>query len=294
MRIVSLLPSATEIVCAIGLEDALVGVSHSCDFPPEITRRPRVTRTSVPKDATSGEIDAVVQAALTRGESLYQLELGCLLELAPDLLVTQSLCEVCAVGEGQVEAALHRLPGPPRIVSLAPRTLDEVFQGIEVVGRATGRDREAAALAVVLRRRVRAIARVSHGIAARPRVAFLEWLDPLICGGHWNPELVELAGGVDGLGRVGMPSRRVSWAELAAWQPEVLCVACCGYDEERARAEVTALLATPELAGLPCALTGRIHVFDGVGLFSRPGPRLVESLELLASVLHPAHFPIPD
>jgi iron complex transport system substrate-binding protein len=213
--------------------------------------------------------------------------------LAPDLLVTQSLCEVCAVGEGQVEAALHRLPGPPTVLSLAPRTLDEVFDGIEIVGRATGRVSAAASVVADLRRRVRAIGQRSHRIASRPRVAFLEWLDPPICGGHWNPELVALAGGVDGLGQVGQPSRRVSWSELAAWQPEVLCVACCGFDEDRARVDLAKFLGTSEAAGLPCTVTGRIHVFDGVGLFSRPGPRLVESLELLASVLHPDHFPAP-
>ncbi|HEU4649447.1 MAG TPA: ABC transporter substrate-binding protein [Gemmatimonadales bacterium] len=293
MKIVSLLPSATEIVCALGLEDALVGVSHSCDFPAGIMDRPRVTRTSVPTDASSAEIDAAVRATLARGESLYQLELECLDALAPDLLVTQSLCEVCAVGEGQVQAALHRLPGPPTVLTLSPETLDQVFDAIETVGRATGRAARATAVVAELRRRIAHVTWAIRNVTVRPRVAFLEWLDPPFSGGHWNPELVALAGGVDGLGTAGKPSRRLSWAEVVAWQPEVLCVACCGYDADRTRAELAALLAAPEsaaLAALPCFTAGRVHVFDGVGHFSRPGPRLVESLELLARALHPERF----
>lgn len=293
MKIVSLLPSATEIVCALGLEDALVGVSHSCDFPAGVMDRPRVTRTAVPKDASSAEIDEVVRATLARGESLYQLELECLDALAPDLLVTQSLCEVCAVGEGQVQAALHRLPGPPAILTLTPETLDQVFDNIETVGQATGCQARAAELVAELRCRVAAVAWATRDVAVRPRVAFLEWLDPPFSGGHWNPELVALAGGVDGLGTPGKPSRRLSWSEIVEWQPEVLCVACCGYDADQTRAELTALLASPgsPLAVLPCVTAGRVHVFDGVGHFSRPGPRLVESLELLARTLHPDRFP---
>jgi iron complex transport system substrate-binding protein len=285
MRIVSLLPSATEILCALGLEPALVGVSHSCDFPPTVTRLPRVTRTSIPKDASSGEIDARVRASLARGESLYQLELERLDALAPDLIVTQSLCEVCAVGDGEVHRALAAAAVAPTVASLAPRTLGEVFSAILDVGRLTDRAGAAERLVASLRARVAAVARTDSAPRPRPRVAFLEWLDPLIVGGHWNPELVHLAGGVDCLGRAGEPSRRITPAELAAAAPDVICVAACGYGVEQTRRELLAALKTDPWRDLRCVRAGRVYAFDGIGLFSRPGPRLVESLELLAAVL---------
>jgi iron complex transport system substrate-binding protein len=286
VRIASLLPSATEIVCALGLEEALVAVSHSCDFAGRIESLPRVTRTRVPYGAQSGEIDAVVRDCLHRGESLYQLDEALLESLRPDLIVTQALCEVCAVGPAEVGRAVPALSSHPRIVTLEPRTLEEVFGAIEAVGAAVGRSETAAALVKDLRRRVEVVRARSAALAGRPRVAFLEWADPPICGGHWNPELVELAGGLDGLGRRGEPSRRVAWEGLLAWQPEVMVLACCGFDEARGGRELDLLRLRPEFERLPCARDGRIYVMDGVRLFSRPGPSLVESLERLAAILH--------
>jgi iron complex transport system substrate-binding protein len=285
MRIASLLPSATEIVCTLGLEEALVAVSHSCDFPGRVESLPRVTRTRVPHGAASYEIDAVVRDCLHRGESLYQLDEALLESLRPDLIVTQALCEVCAVGPAEVGRAVPALSSHPRVITLEPRTLEEVFDAIEVVGAAVGRSEEAELLVKDLRRRVDAVRTRSAALARRPRVAFLEWADPPICGGHWNPELVELAGGRDGLGRRGEPSRMIAWEDVIAWQPEVLVLACCGFDAARGQAEMELLRQRPGFARLPCAGEGRTYVMDGVRLFSRPGPSLVDSLERLAAVL---------
>jgi iron complex transport system substrate-binding protein len=286
VRIASLLPSATEIVCALGLEEALVAVSHSCDFAGRVESLPRVTRTRVPRGAPSSEIDAVVRDCLHRGESLYQLDEALLESLRPDLIVTQALCEVCAVGPAEVDRAVPALSSHPRVITLEPRTLEEVFGAIEVVGEAVGRSESAVALVSDLRCRVDAVRIRSAALARRPRVAFLEWADPPICGGHWNPELVELAGGRDGLGRRGEPSRRVAWEDVMAWQPEVMVLACCGFDEARGRRELDVLRLRPGFERLPCARNGRTYVMDGVRLFSRPGPSLVESLERLAAILH--------
>jgi iron complex transport system substrate-binding protein len=285
-RIASLLPSATEIVCALGLEDALVAVSHSCDFGGRVESLPRVTRTRVPHDATSSEIDTVVRECLSRGESLYQLDAALLETLRPNLIVTQALCEVCAVGPAEVDRTVPALSSAPRIVTLEPHTLDEVFDAIGQVGAATDRSEAASALVSDLRRRVELVRAKSARLARRPRVAFLEWADPPMCGGHWNPELVEIAGGRDGLGTPGEPSHMLTWDAVLRWKPEVMVLACCGFDETRGTEEMELLRRRPGFDELPCARDGRVYVMDGVRLFSRPGPSLVESLERLAAVLH--------
>jgi iron complex transport system substrate-binding protein len=285
-RIATLLPSATEIVRALGLESSLVAVSHSCDFPGRIESLPRVTRTRVPKDAPSGEIDAVVRECLAQGESLYELDVETLDRLRPDLIINQSLCQVCAVGPDEVSRALPALASSPEVLTLESGTLEETLDTIVQVGRATRRDAEADALVASLRGRVEAVRSRAARRAIRPRVAFLEWLDPLMCGGHWNPELVELAGGCNALGETGRPSHTVRWEDVVAARPEVLVLACCGYTAERTHQDLPLLLSRPGFAGLPCAQSGRIHVVDGVGHFSRPGPGLVDSLEVLAAILN--------
>jgi iron complex transport system substrate-binding protein len=284
-RIASLLPGATEIVLALGLEDALVAVSHSCDFPGRVSCLPRVTRTRIPLDAPSREIDRIVRAALARGESLYEVDVERLDALSPDLIVTQGLCQVCAVRPGEVQRALPSLRSSPEVLSLEPRTLEETFASITLVGETTGRRGRAERVVAGLRDRVDAVRRRHPPGAYRPRVAFLEWIDPPISGGHWNPELVALAGGEDGLGRPGVASRTITWEELLAWQPEVLVAACCGYPAERTRREMARFCAQPDAARLPCVRDGRVRVADGVSLFSRPGPSLVESLERLEEML---------
>jgi iron complex transport system substrate-binding protein len=283
-RIASLLPGATEIVLALGLRDSLVAVSHSCDFPGRVARLPRVTRTRIPKHAPSHEIDRIVREALAQGESLYQLDAECLDALEPDLILTQGICQVCAVGPGEVASALPALRSQPEVLSLEPTTLDETFAAIQQVGDATGRSRRADLVVRSLKRRVDTV-RTRRPTGRLPRVAFLEWIDPPICGGHWNPELVALAGGEDGLGRPGEPSRTLPWEELLDWQPEVLVVACCGYTVDRTRADLAFLCSRPEVAHLPCIRSGRIYVADGVSLFSRPGPSLVTSLEVLEEMI---------
>lgn len=284
-RVASLLPSATEIVRALGLESSLVAVSHSCDFPGHVQTLPRATSTRVPSGADSRTIDEVVRDCLRRGESLYRLDDELLGRLQPDLIVTQSLCEVCAVGPDEVARAVPALPSRAKVVTLEPHTLADVFDDIAAVGEAMGRPGEAAALVRALKLRVNLVRMRAALRRHRPRVAFLEWADPPMCGGHWNPELVELAGGREGLGRPGERSRVVGWEEIVAWQPEVLVLACCGFDEARGREELELLRRRPGFAALPCSRSGRLHALDGVRLFSRPGPSLVESLERLAALL---------
>jgi iron complex transport system substrate-binding protein len=288
MRIVSLLPGATEIVCALGLSDALVGVSHECDYPPEVRLRPVVTRSRLPSGLTSGEIDAAVRAMATAdAHSLYYLDRDLLAELAPDLLLTQQLCGVCAIAEDDVRATVAGLPNLPRILSLDGMTLEGVFADITALGGAAHVPVAARLLLHRLRARVERVRASVEHCSTRPRVAFLEWLDPLFCAGHWTPELIALAGGIDPIGCAGEPSRRIEWQEVSVAAPDVLFIACCGYDEARARQDLPLATALPDYDELPCALTGRVHVLDGNAYFSRPGPRLVDGLELLATLLHP-------
>jgi iron complex transport system substrate-binding protein len=221
MRIASLLPSATDVVCALGLETCLVGVSHSCDAP-AAARLPRLTTSRVPMNSDSRAIDSAVRESVARGVSLYQIDTRRLRALAPDLVLTQDLCDVCAVGEAEVTEALEAACLAPTVLTLGPKTLRQAWEAILVIGRATGRSEEADALVSTLERRVAAVAAVTGRLPHRPRVAFLEWIDPPIAGGHWNPELIELAGGQDVLGTPGAPSRTVSWSEVAESEPDLL------------------------------------------------------------------------
>jgi iron complex transport system substrate-binding protein len=266
VRVVSLLPSATEIVCALGRAADLVGVTHSCDLPPGVPAPPVLTRTRVPVGATSRAIDAFVRAAARRGEPLYEVDEALLAALRPDLVITQALCAVCAVPEPRAREAAVAVPGGADVLSLTPA--------------------RAESLAAELEARVAAVAERSERAAQRPRVALLEWLDPPFACGHWNPELVRLAGGQEMLGREGEPSRRASWSELRAARPDVVFVACCGYPLERSLRDLG-----PEAEA---ALGGaRGFASEGRRFFSRPGPWLAGSLELLAHALHPALHPLP-
>ena len=292
MRIVSLLPSATEIVCALGLDDQLVGVSHECDYPPSVQRLPKVTKTLIPTDAVSAEIDRLVREQLKTTNALYQLDLPLLKELRPDVIVTQSLCDVCAVSPNDVQTALAQLPAAPCVVNLEPQSLDGLFKAIRRVAAAVGVSADHTIRQ--LEGRVEAVAMRSAGVSERPRVPFLEWIDPPFSGGHWNPELVRLAGGIEGLGKEGRPSRRLRWEEIFEWQPEALVIACCGFTVERARQDLAGLRSIAGWDTLPAVRTHRVYVADGSQYFNRPGPRLVESLELLAHALHPERHPFPN
>ena len=292
MRIVSLLPSATEIVCALGLEEQLVGVSHECDYPSAVRGLPKVTRTLIPTDAASVEIDRLVSEQLKTTKALYQLNLPRLRELRPDVIVTQSLCDVCAVSPNDVQAALAQLPGTPRVVNLAPQSLDGLFEAIRQVASAVCVSADHTIRQ--LRRRVEAVAMRSAGVSERPRVTFLEWLDPPFSGGHWNPELVRLAGGIEELSREGRPSRRLRWEEVSARRPEAIIIACCGFTVERTQQDLAGLQSVAGWDLLPAVRANRVYVADGSQYFNRPGPRLVESLELLAHALFPALHPLPN
>jgi iron complex transport system substrate-binding protein len=293
LRIVSLLPSATEIICAMGLGRRLVGVTHACDFPPRVRDLPKVTRTTIPPAAGSAVIDALVRESLARGGALYALDRRALETVRPDLIVTQALCEVCAVSDHEVRAAACALPRPARVLTLEPQTLGGVLDTIRAVGQVTGADREAADLVTRLTKRIQAVTGRTPRTAHRPRVALLEWLDPPFSSGHWSPELVDLAGGEEVLGRAGERSRAVSWEDVVRARPEVVVVACCGLDVARALDDCRTLSSVPGWPDVPAAASGRVHVVDGSQYFSRPGPRLVDSLELLAHALHPAVHPVP-
>ncbi len=294
MRIVSLLPSATEIICSLGLIDQLVGVTHECDFPAAVQGLPKVTRTLIPTEASSREIDGLVRERLKKQRALYTLDMPVLQSLEPDLIVTQALCEVCAVAEEEVQAAACTLPGGPKVINLEPRTVWEVLAAIRLVAQATGVDTaEAEAVVGKLTARIDAVVARTTELSRRPRVALLEWLDPPFSCGHWSPELVRFAGGVEGLGREGQPSRTLRWEEVLAWQPEVLFAACCGFSAERTLCDLPPLESISGWSEIPAVLSGDVYVTDGSHYFSRPGPRLVDSLEILAHTLHPEVHPLP-
>lgn len=287
MRIATLLPSATEIVCALGLADEIVAVTHECDYPPEIRGRPVVVRSLI--DAAglaSGEIDARVEGAARRGESLYQIDVEALAAAGPDLLITQDLCRVCALPSMDVDAAVAALPGAPRVLRLHPHRLDEILDDIVAVGAATGRAAQAHRLVGRLRER---IARVEAAVRGRPRpgVFCMEWLDPPFCGGHWMPELVALAGGRELLGQAGRPSSRVGWDAIVRASPEVIVLTVCGFDVARTQQELPLLEARPEWRDLAAVRAGRVYATDTSSYFSRSGPRVVDGLEILAAILHP-------
>ena len=288
MRIVSLLPSATEILFALGLDDEVVAVTHECDYPPAARAKPHITRSRLRPEMSSGEIDHAVRTEISGdAHTLYTIDRDLLARLAPDLVVTQQLREVCAVAYDEVLDAVGSLAHRPDVLNLEPASLADVLADIERVGAATGRAAEAERLVGELQARVERVreraARASH----RPTVAFLEWIDPLFCGGHWNPELVEMAGGHDPLGRLGQPAVTIAWEQVRAIEPEVMVISCCGFTAERTRQELPLLERLPGYSDLPCVRDGRVHVVDGNAYFSRPGPRLVDSLELLAGFIQP-------
>ena len=286
MRIVSLVPHATELLFALGLEREIVAVTHECDYPPAALSRPRVTRDALPAGLTAGAIDAAVRERTLRGEAIYELDRDALAALEPDLIVTQALCPVCAVSYEEVAELARGLVPAPRVIALDPKTLGETLADVGTLAEATDRRDEGAEL---LRRARARIDGVEHALGAptprRPRVVALEWLDPVYVAGHWTPELIELAGGEDVLGHAGGPSVTVAWGKVAGARPEIVVVMPCGYDGPRARAEARAYAR--ELAGLGAA---RIVAADASAYFSRPGPRLIDGLELLARVLHPQRF----
>jgi len=270
VRVVSLLPAGTEIVAALGALESLVGVTHECDFPAEVSRLPRVTASAVDRDASSPAIDAAVRALSSSGAPVFTLDAGDLRRLAPTLILTQSLCEVCAVSEGDVRAIAEVLSPPPHVLPLVGTTLDGVWEDVIAVGAALGRSAAAANLLAAIAQRLRRVHETLRTARApRPRVAVVEWLDPLFAAGHWTPELVRRAGGIDVLATAGAHSVTVTMDQLRAADPEVLLFAPCGFDVERTAREA------------------------GNALTSRPGPRLADAVEVMAAIFSPGLFAAP-
>lgn len=298
MRIVSLLPSATEIVCALGLSDHLVGVTHECDFPAAARQKRRVTMTHIPTDRGGAEIDRMVRERRGETRALYSLDLDALREARPDLIISQTLCDVCAVSEGELCAALKAMPGV-RLLNLEPTRFHDVIGSFLDVGRAAGAADAAERLVQRLRRRIDAVREVASDAsgwdwsARRTRMVVLEWLNPLFSSGHWTPDLVELAGGVEALARGGARSRVLREAELMEADADLILIACCGWTAERAAPEAAAFLRRPGIRALRCVRDGRVYLSDGSAYFSRPGPRLVDSLEVLAHAIRPDVAPPP-
>jgi iron complex transport system substrate-binding protein len=290
-RIVSFLPSATEMTCALGLSDRLVGITHECDYPSGIKDKPIVVRGVLPTEQmTQQEIDSAVAERLRNGLSLYQVDESLMRDIAPDLILTQDLCQVCAPSGNEVSQLLKSLPSKPQVLWLTPKSLEQIFDNLRELGEATNRLPEAEVLIAASRARLETIAAVTRRISYRPRVFCMEWIDPVYCSGHWVPEMVRLAGGIDELAREEAYSARISWEDVLRWAPEVLVVMPCGLDLRKTAAQARQLLAYPGWSDLPAVRAGRVYAVDANAYFARPGPRLVEGTELLAHILHPHLF----
>ncbi len=291
-RIVSLLPSLTEIVCEIGLGPALVGRSHECDFPEDLGEVPVLTEAKLDAEAPSGAIDARVRELVERGLSVYRVDPERLREVAPDVILTQDHCEVCAASLADVEAALAEWTGAaPRVVSVAPKRLTEVLSSFGRIGRELGETDAGFALSARVLGGMEEIAARTHAIPNPPKVACIEWLDPLMGAGNWMPELIGMAGGEPLFGDAGEHSPWIDAVTLAEADPDVLLLVPCGFDVARTRAELEGLPGREELLGLRAVAAGRAFVADGNAYFNRSGPRLLDSLEILAEILHPSRFP---
>jgi len=291
-RIVSLLPAATEIAAALGLMDQIVGVSHECDFPREANERPRVTHCRVHNAGlTSGEVDEWVRGSLRENGTIYTIDEPLLRELRPDVILTQKLCDVCAVGYGTVARLAESLPGPPRVVNLEPSSLLDIFDDIRRVAEVCSVPERADKLVAKLLDRVEVVRRRAGRTANRPRCFLMEWVDPPFCSGHWGPELVEIAGGHDSLGRKHQPSVQIEWEQVLDARPEIIVLALCGYGVDLARRDYQLLQRFPSFDSLPAARRGEIYAVDASAYFARPGPRIVDSLEILAGILHAEEFP---
>ncbi len=287
MRIVSLLPSATEILFALGFDHEIVGVSHECDFPLRARTKTVVIHSRIPKDSTPGEIDRIVREYIAQGESLYAVDAEILRELAPDLIVTQDLCHVCAASPDDLAIALSKFEQRPEVLCLNPQDLRDVWRDILWVGEETKRSVRAEQIVGMIGERIGELEIMMDAIDSRPRVVLLEWLQPFYVGGHWVPEMIERAGGIDVLGKAETPSFRVTEEEIAAAAPDVIIVAPCGYSKEQSREEYMSLTFSPEWENIPAIRNGRVYAMDANSYISRPGPRLVTGMEALAKAIHP-------
>jgi iron complex transport system substrate-binding protein len=288
MRICSLLPSATEVIALLGLSDELVGVSHECDYPPSAKRLPMMVEPMVSSDElTSGDIDRQVKQLVASGQRLYRLNDSLLRQARPDLILSQDLCHVCAVTPDQLHNAISSMPRRPSVLTLNPRTVQDVIDDVIRIGDAANRSAEGHRLAAQLRDRLEAVHARVRDISYRPRVVCIEWLSPLYIAGHWVPEMVQLAGGQDVLSKPGSPSRVATWDEILAATPDILILMPCGFSVERTHQELGQLMQQPGQWRLPSNLAEHTFLVDASSYFSRPGPRLIDGIELLVALLHP-------
>ncbi len=296
MRICSLVPSVTETVCALGLTDELVGVSHECDYPEFVKSKPKLTKSAISSEGvTSAQIDAQVRESFQKGKGIYELDFEMLKSLEPDIIFTQKLCQVCAVSYGEVYTAASKLSKQPKVISIDTFTLQDILSSIVDVGRSCNELDKARKCRLLLESRIAKVRQEVEKIEKRTlsskrkkkKVFFLEWTDPIMCSGHWVPELIEIAGGEDGLGQPGRDSIRVDWGQVRDYSPDYLIVAPCGFDVQRAERETKLLSRLEGWYDLPAVNRGNVYAADGSAYFSRPGPRIVDGLEILAMILHP-------
>ena len=292
MRICSLLPSATEIVYALGLGDRLVAVTHECDYPPEAAGLPVITRSAIDHAGKSSrDIHNHISNSIHGGSSIYTIDQDLLKQLDPDIILTQELCDVCAVSYDEVQKVVRLLQGERKILSLEPTSVGSILGSIEEVGQLAGVPDRAHEVVQQLRQRIDGVASVAHTAPAEPRVLALEWLDPPFVGGHWVPEMARLAGGTDNLGREGYPSFEISWDDVADYDPQVVVLMPCGFNLERTLEELHRAALPPEWHRLTAVRSGQVYAVDGSGYYNRPGPRIVDGLEMLAEIIHPELFP---
>ena len=296
MRIVSLLPSATELVCGLGLRQQLVGVSHECDYPNSVIGLPVLTSSRIPEGLDSGSIDHLVTEQLKSDQALYDLNIDVLTSLRPDLIVTQALCDVCAVSGNDVARAVGSLPNNPEVINLEPNCLTDVLDTVELLAEMADCVKQGQVYLRELRYRISQVNDKSSVInrSDKPRVALLDWLDPIFDGGHWSPEIIELAGGIACFGNKREPSQRRSWNDLIQAKPDIIFIALCGFNVERSMQDVEDFFGSQEFSVLRDQVGSKIFLVDGNAYFSRPGPRLVDALEIMANAVHPLIHKLPS
>lgn len=296
MRIVSLLPSATELVCGLGLRQQLVGVSHECDYPNSVIGLPILTSSRIPEGLDSGSIDHLVTEQLKSDQALYDLNIDVLTSLRPDLIVTQALCDVCAVSGNDVARAVGSLPNNPEVINLEPNCLTDVLDTVELLAEMADCVKQGQVYLRELRYRISQVNDKSSVInrSDKPRVALLDWLDPIFDGGHWSPEIIELAGGIACFGNKREPSQRRSWNDLIQAKPDIIFIALCGFNVERSMQDVEDFFSSQEFSVLRDQVGSKVFLVDGNAYFSRPGPRLVDALEIMANALHPLAHKLPS